>query len=72
MGILVFHKIILLIFQVKMGPVSLLMKSSNAAVETLICLLASAVSIAFSLLCTVVIRKIFPPALGEPFKSKKD
>ena len=72
MGILVFHKIILLIFQVKMGPVSILMKSSNAAVETLICLLASAVSIAFSLICAVIIKRLFPPALGEPFKSKKD
>lgn len=65
MGILIFHKFIILIFQTKLGKISRLLINSNFFVEIILSLMIVVVSIAFSLLVTDITKKIMPFALGE-------
>lgn len=65
MGILIFHKLLIVLFQSKLGIISRLMKNSNILVEILICLFVSALTIAFSLLATKTIKYVFPILVGE-------
>lgn len=69
MGILIFHKIIILIIQTKLGNVSNLLRNSNLLIELLLTFFAVAISIIFSLIVTKIIRKICPILIGE--KSNK-
>lgn len=70
MGILIFHKLIILIFQTKMGIISELLSNSNMIVEMIISIVVVLITIIFSLIATEIIKKIFPLCIGE-FKNKQ-
>lgn len=65
MGILIFHKLFVIIFQTKCGAISNLVMNSNFFVETLLAITISILAIALSILITIPIRKITPFAIGE-------
>ena len=65
MGILIFHKLIVLIFQTKLGFISKLLSNSNIVIELIISLFVVIVSIICSLIATEVVRKISPLFIGE-------
>ncbi len=65
--ILIFHKILIVIFQSKMGYLSELLKNSNIVLELFLTLLISMISVAFSL----VISKIISNVCNLVFKKKK-
>ena len=65
MGILIFHKIIILIFQSKLGLISHWLLSSNIFIELILSILIVIISIIISLLVTEIVRKIFPLSIGE-------
>ena len=65
LGILIFHKLIILIFQTKLGIITELLKNSNTVIELLISLFIVLVSIVFSLVITEILRKIAPYTIGE-------
>lgn len=64
MGILIFHKIIILIFQTKLGIITNLLISSNFILEILLGVLISTISILFSIFINKIIKKIAPFSLG--------
>ena len=68
MGILVFHKIIILIFQTKMGVISSMLRNSNVIIELIISSIIVILSIFFSIIITEIIRKTFPCLIGEQRK----
>ncbi len=65
MGILIFHKLVVLIFQTKLGIISNLLRNSNVFIEIFVSIVIVAISISFSLICTEIVRKTFPFLLGE-------
>lgn len=65
MGILIFHKIIILIFQTKLGYISKLLKDSNLVIELFLTIIIVLLSITISIAITTVVRKICPMVLGE-------
>ena len=69
MGILIFHKLLIVLFQAKLGIISTLMKNSNIFVELLICVLVSILAIAFSILATKIVKLFFPTLVGENGKN---
>lgn len=71
MGILIFHKLIILVFQTKLGVVSKLLLNSNFVIELLLSIVISLISIAISLLATEITRRILPFLIGEKFSLKK-
>lgn len=68
MGILVFHKIIILIFQTKMGFITRMLRNSNMMIEMCIGIIVVLISITFSLIATEIIRKLLPLSIGEDKK----
>lgn len=65
MGILIFHKIIILVFQSKLGLISQWLLDSNIFIELILSILVVIMSIIISLIATEIVRKIFPMAIGE-------
>ena len=65
MGILIFHKLIILIFQVKFGTISNLLRSSNIIIELCLSIVITVLSIIFSLFCTKIVKKILPILIGK-------
>lgn len=65
MGILIFHKLIIVIMQSKLGIISALLKNSNIFIEFMISLIVTAIAIIFSLIVNKIIKSIFPVAVGE-------
>lgn len=65
MGILIFHKIIVLVFQTKLGIVSKLLNNSNLFIELALTCVIVILSIIFSILITIILRKIVPFTIGE-------
>lgn len=65
MGILIFHKLTILIFQTKLGIISTLLRDSNILIEFVISIMVVVLSIGVSLIITEIIRKIFPIVIGE-------
>lgn len=65
MGILIFHKLFVIIFQTKLGFLSRLLIDSNFLTEITIAILVSIVSIQLSLIISLPIKKIAPFMLGE-------
>lgn len=65
MGILIFHKLIVLIFQTKLGMISDLLRNSSFVIEILLTLIVSILSIICSLIATEVCRKLLPIVIGE-------
>lgn len=71
MGILIFHKLLIVLFQAKLGVISNLMKNSNIFIELIICLLVSALTIIFSILATKIVKLVLPILVGETGSNKK-
>ena len=65
MGILIFHKIIILVFQSRLGLISHWLLDSNIFIELTLSILILIISIIISLIATEIVRKIFPMAIGE-------
>ena len=65
MGILLFHKIIILIFQTKFGIISKLLINSNFIIELFIGIFVSIISIICSLIITKIVKYICPYMIGE-------
>ena len=65
MGILIFHKLFVIIFQTKLGFMSKLLMDSNFLTEMAIAILVSIISILLSLIISWPIKKIAPFMLGE-------
>ncbi len=72
LGILIFHKLIILVFQTKLGIITKLMINSNFVIELLLSLTTVLISIVFSIIATEIIRKIAPFTIGEIKIKKKD
>lgn len=70
MGILIFHKLVILVFQTKLGTISEMLSGSNIFIELLLGILITAISIISSLLITEIIRRILPIIIGESRKIK--
>lgn len=70
LGILIFHKLIILVFQTKLGVVSTLLRDSNIVIELTLSIVITFISICFSLIATEVIRKILPLSIGETRNNK--
>lgn len=65
MGILIFHKIILIICQSKLGIITNLMKNSYCLIELFISITIVCVAIIFSLIINYIIKKHLPFLVGE-------
>ena len=70
MGILIFHKLVILIVQTKLGVISTQLKNSNILIEFLLSIVTVMLSVVFSLICVLVLRKILPILIGENKSSK--
>lgn len=70
MGIVIFHKLIVLVFQTKLGKISSLLINSNFIVELAISLLITVISIFISLIINYIVDKICPVLIGNR-KNKK-
>lgn len=64
MGILIFHKIIIVIFQTKMGIITQLLNDSNLIVEFLLSLVVCFGTLMFSLIINDYLKLFFPQLLG--------
>lgn len=65
MGILIFHKLIVLIFQTKLGFISKMLINSNFFVEVLISSFVVVISIFISIFISYIVKKFFPILVGE-------
>lgn len=65
MGILIFHKLVILIFQTKLGFISELLLDSSLIIELTLSVIITILSIFISLLITKCVKKLLPLALGE-------
>ncbi len=65
MAILIFHKLIIVLAQTKLGPVSQLYASSNLVLELVIALTVTAVATAVSIVAGLILRKTLPLLIGE-------
>ena len=65
MGILIFHKIVLLLFQSKLGIISTKLINSSAYIELPIAIICVILSVIVSLIITKIIRLFLPFLIGE-------
>lgn len=65
LGILIFHKLTLLVIQTKLGIFSSLLANSNFFIEITIGIIATVLSILFSIIAAEMVKKISPILLGE-------
>lgn len=65
MGILIFHKLFVIVFQTKCGILSKYIMSSNLVIEVSLAIIVSIISILGSLLITYIIKKRYSFLLGE-------
>lgn len=70
MGILLFHKLIILLFQTKAGVLSRLLINSNLYIEVLLSVLITFISIIVSLGIAYLIKLYFPILIGEKMRRK--
>ena len=68
MGILIFHKLAIVIFQTKLGRISDLLMDSNIFVEVILSILIVILSVICSLIATAIVRRILPVLIGESRK----
>lgn len=71
MGILIFHKLIVLIFQTKLGGISTLLKSGNFIVQFGLALVALVVTVAVCYIPIILINRFCPFLLGNSKKVVK-
>lgn len=65
MSIMIFHKLVVLLFQTQAGKITMLLKCSNLVLELSLSILIAAVAIVFSLVVASVLRRIAPFSIGE-------
>ncbi len=65
MGILIFHKIVIVIAQTKLGVFSKLLLNSNILLELCLAIIVSIITIIVSIIIGALIRKVFPILIGE-------
>lgn len=65
MGILIFHKLVIIVFQTKLGVISQLLSNSNIYIELILSIMILCISIFSSLIITWVIRRVVPFLIGE-------
>lgn len=65
MSILIFHRIIVLLFQTKFGVITTLLKNSNIFLEIVFALIVTVIAVALSLVADYIVKKVFPWLLGE-------
>lgn len=70
MSILIFHKILIVIAQTKLGIISKLLMDSNMALELCFSIIASIIAIIVSIIIGSFLRKILPELIGERRKHK--
>ena len=68
MAILIFHKIVIVVAQTKLGGFSEMMTSSNALLEVLLSFVVGVVATLVSIAASMVLRKICPFLIGEKRK----
>jgi len=68
MSVMLFHKLLVVIFQTKLGPLTKILRNSSMPAEVGLGLGITALAVAFSLAAAHIIRKVFPPAIGEKRK----
>lgn len=71
MGILVFHKIVIILFQTKMGKVTNYLINSNLTIEMLMGIGVSLITIIFSLGLNKIVKRNFPYLLGSYKKEER-
>mgnify|MGYP004664867891 CR=1 FL=1 len=69
MGILIFHKLAVVIMQSKLGIISNLLKKSNICIEIIIGLSVTSIAILFSLIINKIVKIVCPIMIGK--KNKK-
>lgn len=65
LGALIFHKLVILVFQTKLGIISKLLRNSNIFIELTLGIIIAILSIIFSLAINEFIKKYIPILLGE-------
>lgn len=70
MGILIFHKPLLVLFQSKFGILTNILKDSNIIYELLLSIIITFLSIVFSIIVNLVVKKVAPFSLGIIRKEK--
>lgn len=70
LSIMLFHKLVVLVFQTKAGPITAWLKNSNAFVEVLLSMVIAALAIGCSLIGAEVLRRAAPVTIGEPPRRK--
>lgn len=65
MPILIFHKIVIIVMVSKIGVISTLVKDSNILLELLLVFAITIVTMVFSIVVGLAIRKILPELIGE-------
>ena len=66
MGILVFHRIIVLLFQTKLGPITSLLNNSNILIEFSLAIIVTLIATALTLFANFIVKKVSPVLIGEP------
>ena len=69
-GILVFHKLVIVLFQTKLGIISTNLLHGNIFIQILLSLLVLIMSVASCFIPIIIIKKYFPILLGERRKAK--
>lgn len=70
MGILIFHKLVILIIQTKLGIISQLLIKSNIIIELLLSIFAVFISIICSLMANNILKRICPIVIGEKIRNE--
>lgn len=65
LGILIFHKLAIVVFQTKLGKISDLLADSNIVTELPLSILTVIISTVCSLVATEIVRRILPVLIGE-------
>lgn len=65
LGILIFHKLIILVFQTKLSSISMLLKNSNLIIEFTLSIIITFISIIISLFICSILKKYCPEIIGE-------
>lgn len=71
LGIMLFHKLIVLVFQTRAGAITENLKYGSMAIEILLAFVIATISIGSSLLITVILNKIAPITLGKAHRKEK-
>lgn len=72
MGILIFHKLIVIVFQTKLGMLSTMLKSGNITVQVLLSIITLIVTVLSCFVPIILINKFCPFLLGNSKKAAKE